>query len=166
MCGQACECFAQAIRYGGPMDPIDDFDQRILAILARDSRQTGEQLSEQVGLSPAACLRRVQRLRKIGAIEREVAILSPKVIGPSVTVLVLLRMRGGGPDRKENLKTKLLALPQVERIYIVTGNEDMVVTVQCASMEDYADFTETHFYDQPITGFESLVVLREYKKGT
>lgn len=147
------------------MEPIDDFDRRILSILATDSRQTGEQLSREVGLSPAACLRRVQRLRKIGAIEREVAIVSPKVSGPSVTILVLLRMRGGGPDRKENLKSKLLALPAVERIYIVTGNEDMVVTVKCGSMEEYAEFTEAHFYDASITGFESLVVLREYKKG-
>lgn len=147
------------------MDPIDDLDRRILSILALDSRQTGEQLSEQVGLSPAACLRRVQRLRKIGAIEREVAVVSPKVTGPLVTVLVLVQMRGGGPDRKDTLKTRLLALPEVERICLVTGNEDMVITVHVPSMEAYAEFTDAHLYDPAITGFESLVVLREYKKG-
>jgi Lrp/AsnC family transcriptional regulator, leucine-responsive regulatory protein len=42
---------------------LDEFDRRLLDALQQDSRRTGEQLAALVGLSPAACLRRAQRLR-------------------------------------------------------------------------------------------------------
>ncbi|MEM0946433.1 MAG: Lrp/AsnC family transcriptional regulator [Pseudomonadota bacterium] len=59
------------------MEELDSFDRKILAAMELDARQTGNQLSELVGLSSAACLRRLQRLRGIGAIEREFAVINP-----------------------------------------------------------------------------------------
>jgi DNA-binding Lrp family transcriptional regulator len=47
---------------GGPVE-LDDFDRRLLDALQADNRRTGEELADIVGLSPAACLRRAQRLR-------------------------------------------------------------------------------------------------------
>jgi hypothetical protein len=32
-------------------------------------------------------------------------------------------------------------------------------------MEDFATFTEAHFYEPFLKGFESMVVLREYQKA-
>ena len=144
-------------------EKLDEFDHRLLDLLQVDSRLTGKQLSEKVGLSAAACLRRVQRLRETGVIEREIALVSPKYLGPSVTVLVLLRISREAPDRVDRLKRKLQRLRQVTRFYHVTGDADFVLTVVCPSMEDYAAFTEAHFYDSHILGFDSIVVLREYR---
>ncbi|TYC52829.1 Lrp/AsnC family transcriptional regulator [Rhodobacterales bacterium] len=146
----------------GRMDDIDSFDRKLLAILAQEARQTGAQLSEQVGLSPAACLRRVQRLRQIGAIEREVAIVSPRVTGQTVTLLAMLVVAPGKPDRIDRLRRKFGALSQVTKIYHVTGDADLVLTVECTSMEAYAGFTEAHFYNDEIKSFETIVVLRTY----
>ena len=146
------------------MDEIDSQDRAILDILSTDARQTGEQLSARVGLSPAACLRRVQRLRRIGAIQREVAILSPEVTGKRVTVVVRLRFARERLSEIDGLKARLIRLPEVERLFHVTGDADFVLIVSCRSMEDYAAFTEAHFYDSFLKGFESMVVLREYAK--
>lgn len=144
------------------MDAIDSFDRKLLDLLRHDARRTGRQLAEAVGLSPAACLRRVQRLREIGAIEREVAIISPRVAGQTVTLLVMLMIPPGKPDRIDRLRRKFAALAQVTRIYHVTGKADLVLTVECASMEAYANFTEVHFYSEDIASFETIVVLRSY----
>ncbi|WP_298920784.1 Lrp/AsnC family transcriptional regulator [uncultured Roseobacter sp.] len=146
------------------MQNLDSFDRQLLEQLQIDSRQTGRDLSQKVGLSSAACLRRVQRLRKIGAIEREVAVISPSFQGPATRVIVLLSVARDNPQRIDILKQKLRRLKEVERLYYVTGDADLAVIVRCASMEDYAAFTETHLFDPPLTGFESLVVLREYPK--
>ncbi len=43
---------------------IDRFDERILHELVRDGRVSNVELSERVGLSPSACLRRVQELER------------------------------------------------------------------------------------------------------
>ncbi|MEM7743001.1 MAG: Lrp/AsnC family transcriptional regulator [Pseudomonadota bacterium] len=146
------------------MDDLDTFDRRILALLQVNSRRTGEELSTEIGLSPAACLRRLQRLRKIGAIEREIAVISPKFDPQMTRVLVLVTLKRESPKQLDEVRHKLQRLEEVERIFHVTGEADLALIVKCASMEDYAMFTETHLYEAPFKGFESLVVLREDAK--
>lgn len=146
------------------MDELDLFDRRLLELMQINSRQTGEQLSERLGLSRAACLRRVQRLRKIGAIEREVAVVASKFQGPATRVIVLLSLNRDNPKRIDLLVQKLRRLPEVERIFYVSGQADLAIIVRCATMEDYATFTEVHLFEPPLTGFESIIVMREYTK--
>ena len=47
---------------------LDRIDRRILAALQADGRLTNHALSEQVSLSPSACLARVRRLERSGVI--------------------------------------------------------------------------------------------------
>lgn len=146
------------------MDELDSLDRHLLELLQIDSRQTGDQLAERIGLSRAACLRRLQRLRKIGAIEREIAVISPRFQGPVTRVIVLLTLNRDHPQRIDALTQKLRKLPEVERIFYVTGQADIAIIVRCASMEDYANFTEAHLFEPPLEGFESIIVMREYPK--
>jgi len=48
------------------MTKMDDLNHRILRELSRDGRQTNLQLADRVGLSPSACLRRVQEMERAG----------------------------------------------------------------------------------------------------
>lgn len=141
---------------------LDEFDHRILEILKVDCRQTGEQISARIGLSPAASLRRVQRLRQIGAIEREVAIVAPEVDGLSVTILAFIQLKRGRADRIDALRKAFVRMPEVQHIYHITGDADLVLVLRCASMEAYAAFTEAQFYSDQIAGFDTKVVLRDY----
>lgn len=146
----------------GRLDELDTFDRNLLTLLRRNARQTGDQLSEQVGLSPAACLRRVQRLRKIGAIEREVAVISPEFQANSTSIIVFLTVSRIDPNRKQTLTKRLLAFDEVERIFSVTGEDDFVLFMKFPSMTEFTDFADAHFYEPPIEGYESTVVLREF----
>jgi len=67
---------------------LDDIDLHILKELQRDSSRTNVELARAVGLSAPACLRRVRRLRQIGAIRGEMAVLDPRLVGPGLTVVV------------------------------------------------------------------------------
>lgn len=79
---------------------IDNFDKAILRSLQENSRLKSDSIAEQVGLSATACQRRIKRLRDMGAIEKEVAVINPKVSShsltlvhqPSMSVLSLLRL--------------------------------------------------------------------------
>ncbi len=144
------------------MEKLDAFDHHLLRLVAADARQTGQVLAAKVGLSPAACLRRLQRLREIGAIEREVAIVSPRFVDRRVKIITRLQVERGGADRMEKLRKKFQHLPEVENFYHVTGDYDVVMVVAFPSMEDYAAFTQAHFYDDLVKGYDSMVVLREY----
>jgi len=51
------------------MTGIDHSNDKILRALSGDGRISNLQLAEKVGLSPSACLRRVQELERTGVIK-------------------------------------------------------------------------------------------------
>ena len=138
---------------------LDQFDRRILALMQENSRRTGQELSALVGLSPAACLRRVQRLRDSGVILREIAIVAPKALGRRVTMIVMIGIERDRPDRYRLFMAEMRDRPEVTQCWQVTGDNDIVMTVEVEDMEAYSVFTERHFYEPYIKRFESIAVL-------
>ena len=57
------------------MTKMDAINHRILHELLRDGRQSNLQLADRVGLSPSACLRRVQEMERAGIIRGYRAVL-------------------------------------------------------------------------------------------
>jgi Lrp/AsnC family leucine-responsive transcriptional regulator len=53
-----------------PQSAPDTIDRRILEALQANGRMTNQELSDQVGLSPSPCLRRVRQLEAHGVISR------------------------------------------------------------------------------------------------
>lgn len=141
------------------MPVLDDFDHRLLALLQENSRLTGKELGERVGLSAAACLRRVQRLRDTGVIEKDVAVVSPDIFGRKLTMIVLVTV-----SSKDRLFAEAMRkAPEVVNCHHVTGSADMVLTVQTENMDAYNDFVEAHFYEPYIERYESFGVLSTVK---
>ncbi len=71
---------------------IDDIDLKLLDQLQTDAARSNVALAEAAHVSPPTSLRRVKRLRQLGLIEREVAMLSADrlapLIGHGLTALV------------------------------------------------------------------------------
>ncbi len=57
------------------MTILDRMDQRILNELQSDGRLSNVELSNRIGLSESACLRRVKNLESIGIIDKYVALV-------------------------------------------------------------------------------------------
>ena len=144
------------------LEHLDSFDQRILSLMQTDSRRTGEQLSELVGLSPAACLRRVQRLRQSGVIEREIAILSPSLREQGTTIFVLMAFEKHNPRVMDVFCHKLRKRKEVVRLNWVTGEDDAVLIVNCPTMTEFSRFCEAFLDHEPVSGYRSFVSMREY----
>ncbi|MEM1274060.1 MAG: Lrp/AsnC family transcriptional regulator [Pseudomonadota bacterium] len=148
------------------MEELDGFDRKILDLMEVDARRTGDELSEAIGLSSAACLRRLQRLRKIGAIAREVAVINPIYKRKGTEIFVLVRFDPHNLKRIGTLMNRFSKHPDVERVWSVTGEEDVVLFLNCASMEAFSDFADTYLFQPPVDGFLSLVVLKELAKDS
>jgi len=145
---------------------LDEFDRRLLDALQENNRLTGEEPAEIAGLSAAACLRRVQRLRDEGVIERDVSLLAPAAIGKRVTVVVLVTVERERPDLIDEFKRAMREAPEVLQCHYVTGPADFVLIVAAADMADYEAFTRRHLFERHIRRFESLVVLDRVKAAT
>ena len=145
---------------------LDDFDRRLLDALQQDSRRTGEQLAELVGLSPAACLRRAQRLREAGIIEREVAILAPGAVGRPVSIVLLVTLERDHLDAVDGFHRAMLRADEVLQCYKITGAFDLALVLAVPDMAAYSDFTKRHLHEKPVRRFETMVVLERMKFTT
>jgi Lrp/AsnC family leucine-responsive transcriptional regulator len=145
---------------------LDDFDRRLLDALQEDNRRTGEDLAAIVGLSPAACLRRAQRLRDEKVIERDVSILAPEAIGRRLTMVVLVTLEREGPAFVDAFKRAMQQAPEVMQCYYVTGAADFVLVLTADDMVDYEDFTRRYLFARNVRRFETMAVMDRVKIGT
>src|SRR3989338_8307603 len=67
---------------------LDRTDKTILRQLQRDASLSNVALAEKVHLSAPACLRRVERLKRLGLIDGVVALLNPKAVGAGMLVMI------------------------------------------------------------------------------
>ncbi len=71
------------------MIEVDSINARILRILERDGRIPNMDLAERVGLSPSACLRRVQEMERRGIIKGYRAVSRPRRGGGFIAYLAV-----------------------------------------------------------------------------
>lgn len=149
------------------MPPVlDDFDRRLLAALQQNSRLTGTELAGIVPLSPAACLRRVQRLRAEGVILGEVAVVAPEAVGQGLSVTILVTMEAERRDLIEDFKRRMRRRPEVMMCFYVTGAVDFVIIATFADMAEFEAFAAAEFHeDRNVRRFETLVTMNRVKVG-
>lgn len=143
---------------------LDKLDQRILSILQQDGRISNQHLAEQVGLSPAACWRRVRALEDASVITGYSAQLAPERVGQGLCVLVNLSLQRHTIDSTAQIEQQVSSYPEVLQCFAVTGNADFVLRVVVPDMSSYDRFlNEKIFTLQGIAQVHSNFALREIK---
>ena len=145
---------------------IDSFDCKILEIIQQSNRTTSDQIAEQVGLSPAAVQRRMKRMREQNVIQADIAVVNPKAVDRSVTLVVQVMLERERLDLLDTFKKAMMIHPAVQQCYYVTGSADFILVVTAKDMEDYEQFTREVFFDNlNIRNFQTNVVMDPVKVG-
>ncbi|ODS25071.1 ArsR family transcriptional regulator [Candidatus Endobugula sertula] len=145
---------------------LDDFDRKILEIIQLSNRTTSDQIAEQVGLSPSAVQRRINRMREQRIILSELSVVNPKMVGRNVILLVQVTLERERVDLLDNFRKAMKAHPAVQQCYYVTGSVDFILVVTALNMEGYEAFTrEVFFANQNIRNFSTHVVMDSVKTG-
>jgi Lrp/AsnC family transcriptional regulator, leucine-responsive regulatory protein len=145
---------------------VDQLDRRILDIVQDNADLTSEALSELVNLSPSAVQRRLARLKKDGVISRTVAMVDPKAVGRTLTILVEIEIQTEHRQGLDQFQRWLQAADEVQSGWYVTGSTDYVLLVTVRDLEEYNQFIEVLMSENPIVRrYTSLVVLRTVKSG-
>lgn len=128
---------------------IDEADLRLLDLLQTDASLSNQALAERAHLSPPTSLRRVKRLRQLGLIEREVALLSADrmatLLGHGLTALVEITLERQGAELLDAFEARVLPVPQVQQCYRVSPGPDFVLVVHCLDMPDYLALAQRLF---------------------
>ena len=145
---------------------LDAIDRRILRALQRDGLIGNQDLAEQIGLSPPACLKRVRRLREAGVIERTVAILSPDALDYPLLTVVRVKLDGPLDDAKNAFEGRIAGSPRVMQCLLVAGEIDYVLLVRSRDVAHYQDFARRMLRAAPIRSYTSEIVLEVNKATT
>jgi Lrp/AsnC family transcriptional regulator, leucine-responsive regulatory protein len=108
---------------------LDDVDVQLLTALQADADRTNVELARLVGLSPAATLHRVRRLKESGVIRIISAQLDPAACGFPLQVYVSATLARHDPRSTRIFEDQVQALPQVIAADNVAGEMDYLLTV-------------------------------------
>jgi Lrp/AsnC family transcriptional regulator, leucine-responsive regulatory protein len=130
-------------------DFIDEVDLRLLDQLQTDAGMNNVDLARRVHVSPPTSLRRVKRLRQLGLIEREVAVLDADrlapLIGHGLTALVEIVLERQDSDRLAAFEARAVADSAVQQCYRVSPGPDFVLVVHTRDMPDYLALAQRLF---------------------
>ena len=127
-----------------PVD-LDELDHRLLAVLQTDASLTNLELAARVHTSPPTCLRRVRRLRELGIIERQVALVSAAALGPRLTAIVEITLDNQAEERQAAFSARVDDDPAVLQSYRVSPGPDHVLVIQVADMARYQALAQRLF---------------------
>lgn len=142
-------------------------DRRLLNELQRDATRNQSELAELVGMSRTSCWRRIREFEEAGLIERQVAILDPKVAGFNIQVLLLVAMTEHTDENRQSFERHVSILPEVTECFSVSGDRDYVLHVVVQDMDSYNDFLNSQVLKHPaVRSASSTFVLRRVKYST
>lgn len=122
------------------MNHIDHLNDRILRELTRDGRITNIDLAARVGLSPSACLRRVQDLERQGIIKGYRAVLDPAKTGRGFVAYLTVGLNLHTKAAQEAFERAVARAPEVREIHNVTGTVEYLLRVEAADLAAYKHF--------------------------
>ena len=146
--------------------PLDDTDQKIIAVLAKEGRISNLELADRVGLSPTPCSRRVKRLEDDGVIMGYGARINPAAVGQSVSVMVQVRLSQQSPADIDAFMSAVHRLPEITECLLVTGNLDYVLKVQTKDVEALRDFVLKELKAIPSVSETSTMLILDVAKST
>ncbi|MGC9368313.1 MAG: Lrp/AsnC family transcriptional regulator [Paracoccaceae bacterium] len=142
------------------MPEIDKICRQILRELMRDGRISNLELADRVGLSPSACLRRVQDLERRGVIRGYRAVVDPAATGGGFTAYVAVGLSEHTKASQEAFERAIARAPEVRECHNVTGAVEYLLRIEVPDLAAYKQFhTEVLGTLPQVTAITSYVVM-------
>jgi Lrp/AsnC family leucine-responsive transcriptional regulator len=145
---------------------LDLMDYRILALVQVDARRSADVIGNEIGLSPSAVQRRMNRMRDTKIIQTEIAVVDPKALNRPLTMIVDIELERERPELLHAFKQWVKAEPGVQQAWYVTGDGDYVLVITARDVEDYDEFMQRLVTENSnVRRFRTRVSLGTLKRG-
>jgi DNA-binding Lrp family transcriptional regulator len=122
---------------------FDDTDMKVLEVLKENSRATVRYISKKINMPITTVHNRVKKLKKEG-IKKFTIEPDYERLGKGILVTVYASIDHEklvqGESGIENLKKKLRGFAEIEKIYTVTGDIDLILLVRVANIKELDEF--------------------------
>jgi len=119
---------------------MDKINQQILHHLSRNGRISNLELADRVGLSPSACLRRVQELERSGVILGYRAVLDRTRMDVGFVAYATVGLSEHTKISQEAFERAMDRAPEVLECHNITGSVEYLLRIEVADMAAYKAF--------------------------
>jgi DNA-binding Lrp family transcriptional regulator len=119
---------------------MDAQSEKILQVLSAQGRISNLELAERVGLSPSACLRRVQDLERRGVIKGYRAVLDRAALGTGFVAYIGVGLSEHSKVSQEAFESAIARSPEVRECHNTTGTIEYLLRIECADLPSYKTF--------------------------
>ncbi len=146
---------------------LDDVDTAILRELVRDARIPNNALAEKVGIAPSTALARMRALRESGVIKGGFhADIDLELLGLEISAMVSILIHSHARSRMTEIAEHLSGLDSVQRVFLMSGDRDLLVHVSCESPPTrLRDFVSAHLNDPAIANTQTNLIFSELSQG-
>lgn len=146
---------------------LDRIDKAILRQLQRDASISNVALAAKVHLSPAACLRRTERLKAGGFIRGIVALLEPAALDAGTLVVIGVVLDRSTPDSFKAFEAAARRVDGCLECHVVTGEFDYFMMVRTRDNESYNRLhAEQLLYLPGVRQIRTFMVLKQVLSTT
>jgi DNA-binding Lrp family transcriptional regulator len=136
---------------------MDDIDKEIIKILKNHGRATYGEIGKKVGLSEGAVRKRINELVDSGAIRR----FTVKVgLTEGAEATILISLNPSFPTSE--ISQTLMKIPNVENVYEVTGQYDVVAIVSAMNIAEVNECIEKIRRVDGVTNTNTMIILRSW----
>lgn len=143
---------------------VDDRDKQILTLLRQDAWLSYVQLAQRVHLSASAVQRRVERMKREGVLLGANARVAPDPDHQRMRVYALVELVDDREGTVSRFRRQIDRNGAVIEAHYVTGEADVVLTLEVADIGAYDAFIRRHFQESALVKrFKTLASLRVLK---
>jgi Lrp/AsnC family transcriptional regulator, leucine-responsive regulatory protein len=146
------------------MTQLDEIDWKILATLQKSANLANTDLADQVGLTPAPCLRRVKHLSQLGIIQRFSIALDNKRLGFTLSALVEVTLAQHTARAARKFISAIQGKREVIACHMVTGDCDFILRIMSRDIDAYRKVVWEDLHAiEGVLKIRSSVILETFK---
>jgi DNA-binding Lrp family transcriptional regulator len=146
---------------------IDRTDRAILRFLQRDASLSNVALAAKVHLSAPACLRRVDRLKKLRLITDIVALLNPRALDAGMLIIIGVVLDRSTPDSFADFERAAVKVSGCMECHVVTGEFDYFMLLRTRDSDSFSRLHAEQLLHLPgVRQIRSFMVLKQVLSTT
>lgn len=145
---------------------IDAIDRKLLELLQKHGDMPINELAAAVHLTPTPCWRRIQRLKELGVISKQVALVDRQKVNLGVTVFVSVRTRDHDVPWLEKFRAAVQSIPEIVEVYRMSGDVDYLLRVVVPDIAAYDQVYKQLIQQVPLSDVSSSFAMEELKYTT
>jgi len=145
---------------------LDDMDRKILAELQQDASQSLDEIAKKVGSSKTPVWNRIRRMKEVGVILRQTALLDAEVLGLEACFFVLIRTSEHEAEWQRRFLKALQERPEVLEAHRLAGDIDYILKVRVENARAYDRFYQALISEVRVHNVTALLSMEEIKHTT